>query len=51
MAQVIEAQPVATAILRAAPYARISREDEGNVDNTDIQIDEDQDFTELRGSW
>jgi site-specific DNA recombinase len=26
--------------MRAAPYARISREDEGNVDNTDIQIDE-----------
>jgi site-specific DNA recombinase len=49
MAQVIEAQPGATAILRAAPYARISREDEGNVDNTDIQIDEDQDFIDRQG--
>jgi site-specific DNA recombinase len=26
--------------MRAAPYARISKEDEGNVDNTDIQLDE-----------
>ncbi len=27
-------------MLRAAPYARISREDLGNIDNTDIQIEE-----------
>jgi DNA invertase Pin-like site-specific DNA recombinase len=27
-------------MLRAAPYARISREDLGNVDNTDIQLEE-----------
>jgi site-specific DNA recombinase len=33
-----------TAVLRAAIYARISREDEGNVDNTDIQVDEGQEF-------
>jgi site-specific DNA recombinase len=26
--------------MRAAPYARISKEDVGNVDNTDIQLDE-----------
>ncbi|MFL6294841.1 MAG: recombinase family protein, partial [Actinomycetes bacterium] len=26
--------------MRAAPYARISKEDEGNVDNTDIQLEE-----------
>jgi site-specific DNA recombinase len=49
MAQVLEAQPVTTATLRAAPYARISREDEGNVDNTDIQIDESQDYIDRMG--
>lgn len=35
--------------MRAAPYARISREDEGNVDNTDIQVDESQDYIEAQG--
>lgn len=35
--------------MRAAPYARISREDEGNVDNTDIQVDESQDYIDAQG--
>jgi site-specific DNA recombinase len=35
--------------MRAAIYARISREDEGNVDNTDIQVDESQDFIDSQG--
>jgi site-specific DNA recombinase len=39
--------------LRAVPYARISREDVGNIDNTDIQIEEctdhidDQDWQQV----
>src|SRR4029453_14044810 len=49
MAQVLAAQPATTATLRAAPYGRISREDEGNVDNTDIQIDEGQDYIDRMG--
>lgn len=35
--------------LRAAPYARISREDVGNVDNTAIQVDEALDFIGREG--
>src|SRR5215216_323968 len=35
--------------MRAAPYARISREDEGNVDNTEIQVDESQDYIDAQG--
>jgi site-specific DNA recombinase len=34
---------------RAAIYARISREDEGNVDNTDIQVDECLEFIAQQG--
>ncbi len=36
-------------MLRAAPYARISREDVGNVDNTDIQIEECTDYIAQEG--
>ena len=36
--------------MRAAIYARISREDEGNVDNTDIQVDECQDYIDTK-NW
>jgi DNA invertase Pin-like site-specific DNA recombinase len=35
--------------LRAAPYARISREDVGNIDNTDIQIEECTDYINSEG--
>src|SRR5215213_3796609 len=49
MAQVLQARPATAATLRAAIYARISREDEGNVDNTDIQVDEGQDFIDQNG--
>jgi site-specific DNA recombinase len=42
--------PVASVrIARAAIYARISREDEDNVDNTDIQIDECLEFINHMG--
>jgi len=36
-------------LLRAAPYARISREDLGNVDNTDIQVEEGTDYIAREG--
>jgi site-specific DNA recombinase len=36
-------------MLRAALYARISREDVGNVDNTDIQIEECTDYIAREG--
>jgi len=49
MAQDLATRPVTAATLRAAIYARISREDEGNVDNTDIQVDECQDYIERMG--
>lgn len=49
MAQVLESRPATTATLRAATYARISREDEGNVDNTDIQVDEAREFIDQQG--
>jgi site-specific DNA recombinase len=49
MAQALQARPATAATLRAAIYARISREDEGNVDNTDIQVDEGQDFIDQNG--
>jgi DNA invertase Pin-like site-specific DNA recombinase len=35
--------------MRAAIYVRISGEDEGNVDNTDIQVDESGDFIDSQG--
>jgi site-specific DNA recombinase len=37
--------------MRAGIYARISREDEGNVDNTDIQVDESQDYIDSQDGW
>src|SRR5919198_139876 len=36
-------------MLRAAPYARISREDLGNVDNTDIQLEEGLEYITREG--
>jgi site-specific DNA recombinase len=48
MAQDLAIRPAIAATLRAAIYARISREDEGNVDNTDIQVDEAQDFIDQK---
>jgi site-specific DNA recombinase len=49
MAQDLATRPATAVTLRAAIYARISREDEGNVDNTDIQVDEAQDFIDRNG--
>jgi site-specific DNA recombinase len=50
MATLVETPTARVATQRAAIYARISREDEGNVDNTDTQVEEGQDHID-RMRW